>query len=47
MLYQEIFAEIKVDLEILINKLAESEINIEKFTQLLLEFLKYPNNNAN
>ena len=45
-LYQEIFAELGVDWEIFLNKLAENEISIEKLVQTQFEFLKCPNKNA-
>ena len=45
-LYQEIFAEMGVEWEILLDKLAENEISIEKLVQTQFEFLKSPNKNA-
>jgi hypothetical protein len=45
-LYQEIFAEMGVEWEILLDKLAENEISIEKLVQTQFEFLKYANKNA-
>jgi hypothetical protein len=45
-LYQEIFAELGVDWEIFLNKLAENENSIEKLVHIHFEFLKYPNKNA-
>ena len=46
LLFQEIFAELGVDWEIFLNKLAENEISIEKLVQTQFEFLKYPNKNV-
>jgi hypothetical protein len=46
LLFQEILAELGVDWEIFLDKLAENEINIEKLVQTQFEFLKYPNKNA-
>ena len=46
MLFQEILAELGVDLEIFLDKLAENEIIIEKLVQTQFEFLKCPNKNA-
>ena len=43
--YQEIFAEMGVDCEIFLDKLAENEIGIEKLVQTQFEFLKCPNKN--
>jgi len=40
-LYQEIFAELGVDWEIFLNKLAENENSIEKLVHIHFEFLKY------
>jgi hypothetical protein len=45
-LFQEIFAEMGVDLEIFLNKLAEDENSIEKLVHIHFEFLKYPNKNV-
>ena len=45
-LFQEILAELGVDWEIFLDKLAENEINIKKLVQTPFEFLKYPNKNA-
>ena len=45
-LYQEIFAELGVDWEIFLNKLAENEISIEKLVQTQFEFLNCPIKNA-
>ena len=45
-LYQEIFAELVVDWEIFLDKLAENEISIKKLVQIQFEFLKCPNKNA-
>ena len=45
-LFQEIFAEMGVDLEIFLNKLAENENSIEKLVHIHFEFLKYPNKNV-
>jgi len=44
--YQEIFAEIGVDWEIFLDKLAENEISIEKLMHIHFEFLKCLNKNA-
>ena len=44
--YQEIFADLGVDCETFLDKLAENEISIEKLVQTQFEFLKYPNKNA-
>jgi hypothetical protein len=46
LLYQEIFAELGVDWEIFLNKLAENENSIEKLVHIHFEFLKYPCKNA-
>ena len=46
LLFQEIFAELGVDWEIFLDKLAENEIVIEKLVQTQFEFLKCPNKNA-
>jgi hypothetical protein len=46
MLFQEILAELGVDWEIFLDKLAENEISIEKLVHIHFEFLKYPNKNA-
>ncbi len=46
MLYQEIFAELDVDWEILIDKLAENENSIEKQVHIHFEFLKYSSKNS-
>jgi hypothetical protein len=46
MLFQEILAELGVDWEIFLDKLAENEIIIEKLVQTQFEFLKCPNKNA-
>ena len=45
-LFQEILAELGVDWEIFLDKLAENEISIEKLIQTQFEFLKCPNKNA-
>jgi hypothetical protein len=45
-LFQEILAELGVDWEIFLDKLAENEISIEKLVQTQFEFLKSPNKNA-
>ncbi|MEY3323024.1 MAG: hypothetical protein RLZZ417_2607 [Bacteroidota bacterium] len=45
-LFQEIFAEMGIDLEIFLNKLAEDENSIEKLVHIHFEFLKYPNKNV-
>jgi hypothetical protein len=45
-LFQEILAELGVDWEIFLDKLAENEIIIEKLVQTQFEFLKSPNKNA-
>ena len=45
-LFQEILAELGVDWEIFLDKLAENEISIEKLVQTQFEFLKYANKNA-
>ena len=42
-LFQEILAELGVDWEIFLDKLAENEISIKKFLQTQFEFLKCPN----
>ena len=46
LLFQEILAELSVDLEILLDKLAENEISIEKLVQTQFEFLKSQNKNT-
>ena len=46
LLYQEILAELGVDWEIFLDKLAENEIIIEKLVQTQFEFLKCPNKNV-
>ncbi len=46
MLFQEILAELGVEWEIFLDKLAENEIIIEKLVQTQFEFLKCPNKNA-
>jgi hypothetical protein len=45
-LFQEILAELGVDWEIFLDKLAENENSIEKLVQTQFEFLKSPNKNA-
>jgi hypothetical protein len=40
--YKEIFAEMGVDWEIFLDKLAENEDSIEKLVHIHFEFLKYP-----
>jgi hypothetical protein len=45
-LFQEILAELGVDWEIFLDKLAENEIIIEKLVQTQFEFLKSPNKKA-
>ena len=45
-LFQEILAELGVDWEIFLDKLAENEIIIEKLVQTQFEFLKCPNINS-
>jgi hypothetical protein len=45
-LFQEILAELCVDWEIFLDKLAKNEISIEKLVQTQFEFLKCPNKNA-
>jgi len=44
--YQEILAELGVDWEIFLDKLAENEISIEKLVIIQFEFLKCPIKNA-
>jgi hypothetical protein len=44
-LIQEILAELGVDWEIFLDKLAKNEIIIEKLVQTQFEFLKCPNKN--
>jgi hypothetical protein len=46
LLFQEIFAELGVDWEIFLDKLAENIISIEKLVQTQFEFLKCPNKNT-
>ena len=46
LLYQEILAELGVDWEIFLDKLAKNEISIEKLVQTQFEFLKCPNKNV-
>jgi hypothetical protein len=45
-LFQEILAELGVDWEIFLDKLAENEISIEKLVLTQFEFLKCPIKNA-
>jgi hypothetical protein len=45
-IYQEIFAEMGVAWEILMNKLAKKENRIEKLLNIHFELLKYPSKNA-
>ena len=45
-LYQEIFAELGVDWEIFLDKLAENENSIKKLVHIHFDFLKYPCKNA-
>jgi hypothetical protein len=45
-LFQEILAELGVNWEIFLDKLAENEISIEKLVQTQFKFLKCPNKNA-
>ena len=45
LLFQEILAELSVDWEKFLDKLAENEISIEKLVQTQFEFLKCPNKN--
>jgi hypothetical protein len=46
LLYQEILAELGVDWEIFLDKLAKNKISIEKLVQTQFEFLKCPNKNV-
>jgi len=45
-LFKEILAELGVDWEIFLNKLAENKISIEKLVQTQFELLKCPIKNA-